>query len=170
MLRYIVPCAESENANHHLFVANRSRHDHRQVYVVDRHRFEDVDRIHVGKAVIEQEHIVVIDLQPRQAGLSVIDYVELNIGSGSREMMACQVGIGSVIFGIEQSHLSIHALRLRRARAATRVVGDANCPRSLTSLHCCGPQSRSYITCMTTFSNGSRPSHCLLYTSDAADE
>ena len=91
-----------------------------------------------------------IVLQPRHARVSLRDYVELNVGGMSREMVACQVGVRSVVFGIEQTHSSIHALRLRRPGAATCVVVTP-----IVYAHDVAPlprrRQRSYITCVTTF-------------------
>jgi hypothetical protein len=77
----------------------------------------------------------------------VVDYVELNVGGMSREMVACQVGIRSVVFGIEQTHSSIHALRLRRPGAVTCVVVTP-----IVYVHDVAPlprRRRSYITWVT---------------------
>src|SRR5436190_1915059 len=62
---------------------------------------EHGDAVHVRKVVVEQQHVVVILRETRQTLLAGVDNIERDIGSGGGEVCLDQVGVGGIVFRVE---------------------------------------------------------------------
>ena len=121
VLRHVVARAQSEHVDDEVFVAYSRHHDDGQRQPARVQFPEHGDAVHVRKVVVEQQYVVVILREPRQTLLAGVDNIERDIGSGGGEVCLDQVGVGGIVFRVENPECGAHRFILRgRAGKAAR--------------------------------------------------
>ena len=84
-------------------------------YQYDRHRdvagcerLQHLGPIHVGQALVEQQHVVAACRQLRQARLTRGDDIDRALGCVAREMPSRQIGVRLVVVSVEHAQLWTH--------------------------------------------------------------
>ena len=113
MFRNIIPRSQTENLNDEGIISYRGHHYYRQRDLFGRQFLKDVNAVHIRQAIVQQQHIVLSFFQARKAFPSGVNDLEFDVESVQLEMRFGQVGVGRIIFRVENAKPLVHApLRL----------------------------------------------------------